>query len=516
MSPLPMRRTTIRAPLATALAWLGLAVAVLLPPAVAEANWLSKVMGAAEQAGSRAAKLGSGPLDHAAAHVKSLPVKAEGAVLAAQATQEGHWRFVNRSGETLTAGTPDEMKRVAPLLLPEAKGDVKLSLYVTEDSIFLYRGALKDLPVGTELNVVVGSESYRVLRRSEGTAERLYAELRPSLFVELTERKAFAEVVWQLARPLNKANVRMLALEPGGPPRLASAPRLDPATQRALVDLIDLASLPAALGSVRGQTVLVTGRVDGKLLYVQPASGPERSLLLDDLLKAAEDADVNLVVLRASSTPRQPGGRNWLWQKVQVKGLDQALGQPRVADFLSALAGPKGRFVVSATPSGAMRTLLDIKPATNIPEGPLTRPIGDVFSEMVSDLTGRIVTAGVQASVRSAERQQELDQRFIPAIPSDLQVGYLAFIVLGLIGFPVSRAWWRRIWPPEVASEYAGEAGYWAARIVRGAVFLLVFLPLTAPVAAPYNVVRQVIDTVMAPVRWWRWLMGRAAAASTS
>ncbi len=519
--PLPPRRSAIRTltsagALAWLLAWLGLAVAILLPPVVAEANWLSKVMGAAEQAGSRAAKLGTGALENAATHVKALPPKAEGAVLAAQATQEGHWRFVNRSGETLTAGTPEEMKRVAPLLLPEAKGDVKLSLYVTEDSIFLYRGALKDLPAGTELNVVVGRESYRVLRRAEGTAERLYAEVRPSLFVELTERKAFEEAVWQLARPLNKSNVRMLALEPGGPPTLASAPRFDPATQRAMIDMIDPASLPAALGSVRGQTVLVTGRVDGRLLYVQPSSGAERSLLLPDLLKAAEDADVNLVVLHASSTPRQPGGRNWLWQKVQVKGLDQALGQPRMADFLNALAGPKARFLVSASPSGSMRTLLDIKPATNIPEGPLVRPIGDVFSEMVSDLTGRIVTAEVQASVRSAERQQELDQRFVPAIPSGLQIGYLAFIVLGLIGFPVSRAWWRRLWPPEVATEYAGVAGYWAARIVRGAVFLLVFLPVTAPVAAPYTIVRQVVDTVMLPVRLWRWLTGRRTAAASS
>jgi hypothetical protein len=260
--------------------------------------------------------------------------------------------------------------------------------------------------------------------------------------------------------------------------------------------------------------VVVTGRIDGRLLYVQPSRGAERSVLLPDLVKAAEEADVNLVVLHASSTPRQPGGRNWLWQKVEVRGLEQALGQPRVADFLAALAGPNGRFVVSATPSGPWRTLLDIKPATNLPAGPRTRPMGDVFSEMVSDLTGRIVTAGVQASVRSAERQQELDQRILPAIPSDLQLGYLAFIVLGLIGFPVAREWWRRIWPPEVRSEYAVEAGYRAAQIVRGAAFLLVFLPLSAPVAAPYNVARQVIDTVMLPVRLWRWLTGRVTAAS--
>jgi hypothetical protein len=142
---------------------------VLLPPAIAQANWLSKIVGAAEHAGTRAAKLGSGGLDRAAAHVKALPPgTGGGAVLAAQATQEGHWRFVNRAGETLTAGTPEEMKRVPALLLPEAKGDAKLSLYVTEETVFLYRPALKDLPAGTDVKVVVGSEAYRVLRRGDG------------------------------------------------------------------------------------------------------------------------------------------------------------------------------------------------------------------------------------------------------------------------------------------------------------------------------------------------------------
>ena len=147
--------------------------------------------------------------------------------------------------------------------------------------------------------------------------------------------------------PLNAANVRVLALEPGGPSRLASSPRIDPATKRALVDTIEPASLTAGLGTVRGQTVLVTGRVDGRVLYVQPSSGPEKSLLLPDLFKAAEEADVNLVVLRAVSTPRQPGGRDWLWQRVEVKGLEQAMQHARVADFLNALGGPNARLATA-------------------------------------------------------------------------------------------------------------------------------------------------------------------------
>ena len=483
--------------------------ALLLLPVAVQANWLSKVVGAAEHAAPRAARLGTGALENAALHLRSLPPKAEGgAALAAQATQEGHWRFVNRAGETFTAGTPEELKRVAGVLLPEAKADAKLSLYVTEDTVFQHRAALKDLPKGTELYVVARNESYRVLRRGDGAAERLFAEVRPSLVVELADRKMFEEAVWQLARPLNKANVRVLSLEPGGPPRLASAPSVDPATKRALVDVIDPASLPAALGSVRGQTVLVTGRVDGRLLYVQPTSGPERSILMPDLFKAAEEADVNLVVLRAASTPRQPGGRNWLWQKVQVKGLEQAMQHARFADFLDALGGANSRLLVSANPSGR-RTTLEVKPTAEFSGGPLQSPVGDLFSGIVSDITGRVITAGLQANMRSAERQEELDQRVIPGIPSDFQAGYLVLVVLGLFGVPISRAWWRRLWPPEAATEYAGRAGYLAARAVRGGVFLLLFLPLTAPVTAPLNLWRQVWEAVTLPVRWWRRLTGR-------
>jgi hypothetical protein len=478
----------------------------------AHAGWLSKVLGAAEHGATRSGRIGLGALDNAAAHVKALPAKADGAALAAQATQEGHWRFVNRAGETFTAGTPDELRRVSSVLLPDARPDARLSLYLTEETVFQNRAALKDLPRGSELHVVAGKEAYPILRKGEGAAERLYAQVRPNLVVEMAERKAFDEAVWQLARPLEVARLRVLALEPGGPPRLASTPRIDPATRRVLVDAVDPASLPAALGAVRGQTVLVTGRVEGRVLYVQPSSGPERSLLLPDLVKAAEEADVNLVVLRSATTPRQPGGRNWLWQKVEVKGLEQAMRHARVADFLDALGAPSRRFVVAAKVSGR-RTTLEAMPVAGLAGGPAPSPVGDLFSGIVSDIAGRVITTGLQADMRSAERQTELDQRLIPGIPSDLQVGYLMLVILGLFGVPVSRAWWQRLWPPETAAEYAGRTGYWAARTVRALAFLVLFLPLTAPLSAPYNLGLQVYEAVTAPVRWWRWLTGGRSAA---
>jgi hypothetical protein len=171
--------------------------------------------------------------------------------------------------------------------------------------------------------------------------------------------------------------------------------------------------------------------------------------------------------------------------------------------------------VVSAKVSGR-RATLEAMPSTDLAGGPGTIPGGDLFSGVVSDITGRVITTGLQADMRSAERQTELDQRLIPGIPSDFQVGYLVLVVLGLFGVPVSRAWWRRIWPPETASEYAGRAGYLAARTVRALV------PAAVPAGdgtgqRAVNLARQVYEAVTAPLRWWRRLTGgRAAAPSAS
>ena len=498
-------------PVAAVLRSLALAAILFLPVAVL-AGWFDKVTSTAEKAGSRVAAGGAGTLEKAALHIRSLPAKTDSIALAAQATQEGHWRFVNKAGETFTAGTPDEMKRAVSVLHPEAKAGVRLSLYVTDDTIFSTRAALKTLPANAELSVVHGAESYRVLRRADGSIERLFAEVRPNLVIEMGDRRLFDEAAWQLARPLDKASVRVLALEPGGPSTLSAWPRIDKASKRAQIDVIDPGSLPAAMGSVPGQTLLITGRIDRELLYVQPSSGSERSLLLKDLFKAAGDADVNLIVLHAPSTPRQPGGRNWLWLTVEVKGLDEALSRARMADFLNALGAPNRRLAAVAW-AADKRAVLDLATAGDLPAAGGTGPVSDLFTGMVSDITGKVVATAVQANLRSAERQQELDRRIMPGIPSSLQAVYLALFVLGLFGVPLSRLWWQKTWPPEIADEYAGRIGYWAAWTVRALAYWLVFLPLTAVVAAPGHLFGQIRDGVMTPVRWWRRLTRRKGAA---
>ena len=89
----------------------------------------------------------------------------------------------------------------------------------------------------------------------------------------------------------------------------------------------------------------------------------------------------------------------------------------RMADFLNALGAPNRRLAAVALPAGK-RAVLDLNAAGDLPGTGAARPVSDLFSGIVSDITGKVVTTAVQANLRSAERQQELDQRVLPGIPS--------------------------------------------------------------------------------------------------
>ena len=493
------------------------ALAGMAASSVVDAHWLTeigKVAGKAGKAGELGklgslGKLGLGALEGAASYITKLPAQAKAIPLAAHATAEGHWSFINRQGELFTAGTVDEMGRVAQVLAPESGAGSKLAIYLSEDSVFQHSNTLKDLPAGADLHVVAGDNSYCLSRRASASGETLLAEVRPNIVVEIGERRLFEEAVFQLGRPLNRSNIRVLALEPSGPKTLSAVPSYDPATKNALVDAIDPGALPAALGKLRGQTVLMTGRVEADVLHFKPASGPESKISVTDIARAAEAADVHLILLQSSAT-RQPGGRNWLWQTIEVAGLDDALKRASFGDFLNAFGAGRGELIVSASPSIPGRIHLKAAPSGEA-SVPLTDQVGGWLNETAGELTGNVIVQGIQAFVPDRERQEELDARFIPGIPSWIQFTYLGSLIAGLIGWEFALAWWSRAWPPERREEYRGAVGYHAARGVRLLAFLLMFAPIVGIPAFVCTMVLQLWHALTAPMRWFRWLKGKTA-----
>jgi hypothetical protein len=472
-------RTGLQAFAAAGLLALALILVRLEPP------WLSRLVERVGEAAQGEGKGHSDSLQEIGQQLARLPVTEQQKTLGATITPEGHWTFINRGGEQLTAATPDELKRAPALLLPGGPQGGTLTLHLTQDAVFRQGHDLSKLPIPADLRLALGPAWYPLIPRP-GAAGRYLAEVRPSLLIELTDRKAVAEVLWQLARPVRALRVRVLALEPGGPPDLSAAPRRDAGAGPALIDAVDPYRLAAAMRTLTGQTVVVVARVEGGLLYFRPASGPERSLMLADLVAAAKASDVNLLVLHAA-TPRQPGGRNWLWQRVQVSGLEGALARATLADFLDALAADRGRLLVSLSRDGE-RVTLGLRPA----EGERARPepggIGDLLSGTIAGVTGRVVPSGADAYFVSSERARELEARIMPGIHSGVQFGYLALLAAGLIGLRIAGAWWQRVWPPEQRAEYASWLGYRAAAGVRFACFLLIFLPFAGVAAAPWAI----------------------------
>jgi hypothetical protein len=491
---------------------------VLASPGSAAANWRSSLNSSlnnvAEWLGLKQAKPGS--LEGAIIALKSLTVPVNGAELVAAGSQEGHWTFVNKRGEKFTAASADELNRVVATLTPEiaaASGaEARLTLLLTEASVFEHRARLKDLPKGADLRLVVDGSVLPLRVRGDlsrtDQAAALYAEIRPNLLVAVVNRVQFDEAVWQLNRPLKHAHVRVLALEPGGPPTITSAPKLDAATRRPLVDRLDPLRAADGIKALRGQTAIIVGRVEGKLLFVRGSSGPEQSVIVSDLVQAAVAADVNLLLLQSGSA-RQPGARNWFWQAAEVAGLDSALARAQLSDLLAVLGtgerpltitptvpeaiggdqvpgGPAaalGRVTLAAIPDFAPGLLDSVLPgrATEVIGGAVTGAI----DEMMSGLTGRVVITAAKLHLLSRDRATELQGRLLPSVPTGWIEGYVGALLLGLLSWRRTSRWWQRLWPQERRGDYAGGFGFQSARAARGLVMLTLFTPLAGLAALP-------------------------------
>jgi hypothetical protein len=503
---LPSRRFR---PLMVLLAALALLAAA--PPG-AEANWLTRILRHADDGAPRRAGKGvAGNFDDAGAHLKALPPARRGRAIAAEATDEGHWRLRNADGETFTAATPDELKRGFQLLVPMKTGEVAGHVIVmTTETIARHQARLKELPPGAELNVLFDEQVLGLVRRMVAGSEKYYLDVGGGVHVPITTREQVHEMLWQLARPIDPATIRMLALEPGATALLKSTPPPSAGPGRMAVETVDPERLPHMLGAVARGTIVVTGRLAGLVLHYRPSSGPERTVALDGLRKAAAASDVNLVIV-SSASARQPGTRNWLWQRVDVTRLEPSQ-KPALGSLVRQLTGgvPVEAQLQELQERRAALTFSALAGGSG-GRGWIA-PVGDTWRDLAPEVTGTIVATGLQLDLRSRVHQKELNDRIVPGIPSGIQWAYICFLLLGLIGLSAAGPWWQRIWPLEERGEYSGRAGYWAARVLRGTLYIFVFLPLVSPASAPVAAVRWLWGWVAAISRFLTAPFGRRAA----
>jgi hypothetical protein len=452
-------------------------------------------------------------LEAAAGQLASVSTTTKTDVLAAAVSQEGHWTFLNKTGEKFTAASADELQRAVRTLIPDQpdatqSSSPRLTLLLTDSTVFDHRPKLKDLPRHADLRVAVGDSNFALRLKGDAAV----VSFRPNIAIDIADKALFQETVWQLNRPLAIANLRILALETGGPQTLAPLARLDPATGRPVVDQLDPLRAADGLRSLRGQTVVMVGRSEGKLLYVRGSSGPEQSVILADLLQAAEAADVNLILLQ-SSAARQPGARNWLWQKTEVAGV-KVNGRPTLADFLSLGADDRPLLISGTTGAepgsvpGRISLTVAADASTSILPGildaiaPVSAPVSAALGGVMSGLTGKIVVANASLHLQSRERASQLGRRWISNVPFGWVELYGIGLLLGLLGWRWTSRWWQRFWPQETRKDYGSAFGYHSARAVRAMLMPVVFLPVAGFAVLPailFGLKPKAVTTSQAP-----------------
>ena len=495
---------------------IGMHVASLSTPAYG--GWFLKLVDKASDAAGDSRMLGRGgrfgDLGTAGVFVKKLAEGNRGHAIAASVSDDGHWHLMNGKGERVTVSGSDELDTALKWMVAENfNRDRRLiTFYIAEDGLFRNPEFIKILPARARHVVVNRGKTYPVLTKRVGVRDVLYAKLRKNIEIPLESVEVFRESVWQIEQPLKRASVRLLVLAPDGVKKLDGTPVIGTNGLPEL-DIVDAYALKDVFGSLTGQTVLLAGKVDGDLLYFKKSGEAELSIFVTDIAKAARANDINLIVLNIGKS-RQPGGRDWLWRKVGINGLERAVLQKSFGDFLSVLGEGRGGFDIRLDGTKRKRALITAKRRViskdilDTTDGQEYNPFGSIVTDVMSAIRGDYVVGSIIAEMRSSSRQAELDSRIIAGIPSDWQFFYLGSIILGLLGFPAARRWWHRLWPPEDDAEYRTRAALGGAVAIRWVLFLAVFLPIVGVAAFFVNLDGLARRIIMAP---YNWFAGRKA-----
>ncbi|MDH3712240.1 MAG: hypothetical protein OET44_00150 [Gammaproteobacteria bacterium] len=374
----------------------------------------------------------------------------------------------------------------------------RVELYVQDEQLFSHRVRLASLPDNLALRVVHRRKKIYPLHRTGGI---LQVEARPHVLIDTTTLRDLDEILFRMERVLNRASLRLLKVVPETTGTLPSLPG-QVATRAPEPQAIDPGKFRESLRALRGQTAVLTGRIENGLLLTQSRRGGDMSRLpLAEIRRAAREADVNLIVLDAN-TPLQPGGGGWLGKR-RSKTLDAAFQANTSGEFMAALARPHAPIKLRAESNGSRHIAIS---AVN------RRPDVEINAGNTSDI--ELIAHGLHLLTRTREFEQEHDSRLVWWLPSYVPVAFALNAAAGVLAWSVAyREWWVKIWPPPVSRNWFRRNVLAGTRLI---IFVVLFLPLLGGVALLWMVLRIVLVILMIPVRLTVWIRSRIAMRKLS
>lgn len=401
--------------------------------------------------------------------------------LALTTTAAGHWRIMNAAGEPFTAANPAELEVGLKALAPHALGRFEaIDFVLPPASVFEQTEVLTTLPGKAGLLLADGDGTFRRIVRPPHTgAVRWHIDIGDGLQLAIGRRDDFTETRRVLARPITRETVRVLSIAQGGPTSVPRRPLVDATRRIAKPDAVDPEHLAAAFSKLTGQTVLVLGRAQGGLLAYIDSNGREGSIPITLLEALAAARDVDLLIVSTTSV-RQPGSRNLLYQQVVLGGLDKAVGRGTLGSFVRAIAGDPPVLSIAAERIEAdhLRLRFALEGSPGNATGGWSRTLSGALNDLLPETTGALAAVEIHAVLVGSRRHSQFSWWLLADFTAPWRWSLLAVAVTTVAGSRTAWRWWGGIWPAEARAEYGSRIGHLLAQAIRSSVFLIIFLPL--------------------------------------
>lgn len=481
-------------------------IALLLFPLIflspAEAGILS-TLAKAGKAAKVTGVVGAGLLADSLGFIKRLQTDGSIRRLAVGTDDSGHLRIAAANGDEWVITTPDELAmairqsdRTAMGSLT-ARSNKPTQIFVPDTELYRHSKLFAWLPSHVELRLIHrNKQHYRVTNSNDTGAAQWNIQVREHVQINLPSPEMLDEMLFRLERTINNNAIRLLRLQPEHEESLPTLARSSGYKMPA-VDAINPAQLNQQLRSIRGQTAIISGRIESGVLIADAGKAGISHTPLKKLREAATRAGVNLIIMDTTS-PVQAGTKGLFGKQAHFPDLQQALQRNTYADFLDALAPAQSPIILTAQREGTRYIALSSSPRKTPQQSDAL-----LLTEVPS-----LVLHAIHIVARDQAETEEHDRRIVSWIPSWVLITLLGNAVLGIMSWSTAWShWWRKIWKPALRETHSNALTWYLMRSIRILVFFVLFLPVVGGPAFLYDIFMTVFRIFIAILRSFIWIL---------
>ena len=435
--------------------------------------------------------------------LKKIKVKKGTARVAVSTRSDGTLVLVAESGKQIVLDSSQDIRPILKNLkdasrTADGKKVKELKFFTNEKSLFEHAKSHSLFAQLDNLNLVSSKGKILPLKAmTKGSGDHVFGvNVSKRTVVLASNGQQMKEALWRMGRGMNRGDVHLVSFD--GTAR--STPNLLPVLTNGMPKptLINPKKLNEALRTLRGKTLIVSGKVEGTDLVVDSAKDGRHVIQFDELKQLAAREDIDLFIVGKRS-PKQPAVKTWFGSPFESQ-MKKAFQANTYGDFLSALHGEKKLLTIDTKLAANNRLTFQSLSGESVEKlGGLTSFIKEI--DIVGALAGRVVSKlseiSLDLNVKDKERASELNARIIPGVPSILQYLYIANIIFGFVGWTVSRWVWHKIWPPRARTDFSSLISFIGMKLLRFAVFVFGLLGLFGLLFAALFGFKQVFDWVV-------------------